>query len=823
MIFSDYLGFSQAAYFRRQEKKRLKKYKLLVSKALARMQKSEAGAYSFKKDLAALRQSFSTGLRPQDAMDQGLAISCLAARDSLHMTPYEVQMLGACAMVNGDFIEMATGEGKTLVGYLAASQVALANKKVHVVTANDYLAGRDAETLRPAYEALGLKVSSIHNGMTTEEKKSAYACDVIYGTHQEFGFDYLRDRVTSKLEYRVQTGLDFALIDEADSILIDEARTPLILSGQIQTNTQLVSLLASLVSQLEEGEDFTVQRKNHVSTFTELGYRKVEDTLVHYKLLPEQGDLYKPEFSRMMRDVHAALDAKALYARDKEYVVLDDKVLIVDGQTGRLSSDRRWPNGLHQAIEAKEGVTVQVETGTMAEISYQNYFKLYETLAGMSGTLLSEREELEWCYGRQVIPIPPNKPNVREDLPDRLFLTDEDRVRAVVLEVASARARNQPVLVGTSSVENSVKYASALTEAGIPHRLLNARTLQEEAEIIAQAGFPGAVTVATNMAGRGTDILLGGAPRPLSDKAPSECQVEPPAVSAEESGGLCVIGTERNLIRRVDDQLMGRAGRQGNPGRSVFFTSMDDELVKHFAAPGLVTGLRALLGGETDGISHPAVSKLVRKAQRKIEQTLYDERRNMLSLDNVLEEQRAVIYQFRDAILNKQLPPAKVREWVSESANWLAARFLPDNGAELKQLLSEEMRIQAPILSWLNKEAEGEGPVSRKLEETMLARFDENLAAGGEAAFTEFLNHVGLEVLDLRWLEQMGAMESLRAGIHLRAFSGKNPGFQFRIEAYQMFEEMVRAFEFELARIALTVSISQNTGQAEAPSEATVA
>jgi preprotein translocase subunit SecA len=823
MNLSSLLVFSTSAYFRRQEKKRLVRYAGVAKQAIASASPPKLNGLPQPAELADLRVTLKRDPASPKVLAQGLALASRAAYSSLGLAPYEVQLMGACALVNGDFIEMSTGEGKTLVGFLASSQAALADKKVHVVTANDYLAARDADSLRPAYTAMGLTVAAIRNGMSPLEKKTAYACDVVYGTHQEFGFDYLRDQVASSLDYRVQAGLDFALIDEADSILIDEARTPLILSGQIPIDTKLVSSLATLVAQLTEDEDYSVQRKNHVSTFTETGYRKVEDTLVHYKLLPAQGDLYKPEFSRILRDVHAALDAKALYVKDKDYVVLDDKILIVDSQTGRLSSDRRWQNGLHQAIEAKEGVTVQVETGSMAEVSYQNYFKLYKTLSGMSGTLLSEREEIEWCYGRQVVSIPPNRPNIRKDLPDRLFLSDADKVKAVIAEVKHAQARAQPVLVGTSSVENSAKYSDALTAAGIPHRLLNARTLQEEAEIIAQAGLPGAVTVATNMAGRGTDILLGGAKPATADADQDKpvCASEPEAYltnleAAYAAGGLYVLGTERNLLRRADAQLMGRAGRQGAPGQSVFFTSLDDELVKHFAAPPLVEGLRALAGDEPEGIANPLVSKLIRKAQKKLEQQLYDERRTMLGLDNVMAEQRKVIYQFRDSLLGKHLPASEVRNWVSASATWLASQFLPGNASQLKQLLNDEMRLQVPIMTWLADEPEGEfANTAAMLTKAMLDRFDENANEAGEASFTEFLNHVGLEVLDLRWLEQMGAMDSLRAGIHLRAFSGKNPDFQFRIEAFQMFEETVRAFEFELARIALTVSIKPAEPQPE--------
>ncbi|MEX0607341.1 MAG: preprotein translocase subunit SecA, partial [Halofilum sp. (in: g-proteobacteria)] len=745
-----------------------------------------------------LRQRVTDGVAVDDILPDAFAVVREASSRVLGLTPFDVQMIGAMVLHEGNIAEMKTGEGKTLVATLPVYLNALTGRGVHVVTVNDYLAQRDAGWMGRVYEFLGLSVGVIVNGLNTEQRRAAYAADVTYGTNNEFGFDYLRDNMAFAPEQKVQRDLHFAIVDEVDSILIDEARTPLVISGPTDSNSDLYQRMIPLVQRLEpqsvEGEaeeeadegDYTLDEKSKQAHLTERGHDRVEQMLVEFGMLDEGASLYDASQIALLHHFNAALRAHALYYRDVDYIVRDGEVVIVDQFTGRTMPGRRWSEGLHQAVEAKEGVTVQNENQTLASITFQNFFRMYDKLAGMTGTADTEAREFHEIYGLEVVQIPTHVPMVRDDRPDLVFLTQAEKFGAVVEDIADCATRSQPVLVGTTSIENSEHLASELNKRDITHNVLNAKQHEREAQIIADAGRPGAVTIATNMAGRGTDIVLGGhldselaalgedASEADREAARADWQQRHDAVVA--AGGLHIIGTERHESRRIDNQLRGRAGRQGDPGSSRFYLALEDPLMRIFASERVSSLMQRLGMEEGEAIESGMVSRTIENAQRKVESHNFDMRKQVLQYDDVANDQRKVVYEQRNELLEAEDISETIQSIQDDVIAELISRHVPPGSLEeqwdvegLEETLRSELGLDLPVRQWLEEEtALNEESLRERLRERFGEAQREKEELAGSTAMRRFEKAVMLQVLDNHWKEHLAAMDYLRQGIGLR-------------------------------------------------------
>ncbi len=731
-------------------------------------------------NLVAKTDEFKRRLTKGETLDEILpeafAVCREASKRVLGMRHFDVQLMGGICLHKGSIAEMRTGEGKTLVATLAVYLNALSGKGVHVVTVNDYLATRDSEQMGRLYNFLGLSTGLIVANLDYNERKTAYASDVTYGTNNEFGFDYLRDNMVSDVSQMVQRPLNYAIVDEVDSILIDEARTPLIISGPGNRSTDNYYKLAKIVPQLKKEEDYTIDEKQKTIAPTDSGIEKVE------KMLGVE-NLYDAENIELNHLLGASLRAHAMMHRDTDYVVKDGEVVIVDEFTGRLMFGRRYSDGLHQAIEAKEGLKVERESQTLASITFQNYFRMYEKLSGMTGTAKTEEKEFNDIYGLEVIPIPPNRPLVREDLPDQIFKTKAAKYRAVVRNAVERHKLGQPILIGTTSITQSEELSDMLLRAGIPHKVLNAKHHEQEAEIVADAGQMGMVTIATNMAGRGTDITLGeGVP---------------------ELGGLAILGTERHESRRIDNQLRGRAGRQGDPGSSQFFLSLEDDLMRIFGADN-ISGIMDKLGMEEDEpIEHSLITKSIERAQKKVEDHNYNIRKYILEYDDVMNQQREVLYEQRRRILGNESLRDTIDEMidrlVTDSVNAYADEKLYPEEWDYEGLFKHlnQYFLTEEVLSAQDMEEYSRQELDERLHEIAHSEYQDRVNLLGDAMFSELERAIMLRVVDSKWMEHLDNMDMLREGIGLRAYGQKNPLVEYKFEAYDMFQRMIDAIQDE--------------------------
>ncbi len=778
------------------------------------------------------RRRLQEGATLDDLLSEAFAVVREAAWRTLEMRHFDVQLIGGIALHQGKIAEMRTGEGKTLVSTLPAYLNALTGEGVHIVTVNEYLAQRDADWMGPVHRFLGLTVGVIKNSQTPQEKREAYACDITYGTNNELGFDYLRDNLAFSLEDRVQRSLAYAVVDEVDSILIDEARTPLIISGPAEESTELYlrinQLVPSLTRQLEEEGpgDFAVEEKTKQVHITEDGHERVEALMLKAGLLHEGESLYDPANIRLMHHLNAALRAHALYKRDVEYIVRGGEIIIVDEFTGRTMPGRRWSDGLHQAIEAKEGVRVREENQTVASITFQNYFRLYRKLSGMTGTADTEAPEFLEIYGLEVTVIPTHKPMIRKDNPDFVHLTQDDKFKAIIEDVRECVERNQPVLVGTTSIETSELVSGVLEKEGIGHEVLNAKQHEREAHIVAQAGRPGAVTIATNMAGRGTDIVLGGslevelnALDPETDEAArgkvrTEWRARHEKVVA--AGGLHIIGTERHESRRIDNQLRGRSGRQGDPGSSRFYLSMEDNLMRIFGDPVRTQRLLKMAGmKEGEVIESGMLSRQIEKAQRKVEAHNFDIRKQLLLFDDVANDQRKVVYQQRTEIMGTADVSGPIRGILEEAIGVLVDQYLPKHAMPsdwdlegLSKALESDFNVRVDVKGWLEQEPELEEPALReRLAREVRQAYDAKVARIDAVLMRHIEKDVMLRTLDAHWRDHLAAMDYLRQGIHLRGYAQQDYRTEYKREAFQMFTAMLDRVKFETVTRLMQIEV----------------
>jgi len=785
--------------------------------------------------LRAKTDEFRARLKEGATLDQLLpeafAVVREAARRTVKMRHFDVQLIGGITLHEGRISEMRTGEGKTLVATLPAYLNALSGEGVHIVTVNEYLAQRDADWMGPIYTFLGLTVGVIKNAQTAQEKRAAYACDITFGTNNEFGFDYLRDNLAYRLEERVQRGLSFAIVDEVDSILIDEARTPLIISGPAEESTELYLRINQLVPRLtrqkeEEGPgDFSVDEKTKQVHITEAGHEHVEQLMVQSGLLKEGESLYDPANIRLMHHLNAALRAHALYKRDVEYIVRGGEVIIVDEFTGRTMPGRRWSDGLHQAIEAKEGVRVREENQTVASITFQNYFRLYKKLSGMTGTADTEAPEFMQIYGLEVVVIPTHRAMIRRDNPDFVYLTQSDKFKAIIEDIQECVARQQPALVGTTSIETSEFLSGLLQKEGIGHQVLNAKQHEREAHIVAQAGRPGTVTIATNMAGRGTDIVLGGnleaelaaageIDEATRERLRTEWQARHDTVVA--AGGLHIVGTERHESRRIDNQLRGRSGRQGDPGSSRFYLSMEDNLMRIFGDPLRTQRLLKMAGmKEGEVIESGMLTRQIEKAQRKVESHNFDIRKNLLLFDDVANDQRKVVYAQRTEIMGTEELASAIRGLSEDSVGTLLDQHLPRQAAQedwdldgLRSAVQKDFNTSVDPQFWLKQDPELTAEALReRVVQAVNQAYEAKVARTGAPIMRHVEKQVMLQKLDQHWREHLAAMDYLRQGIHLRGYAQKDYRFEFKREAFEMFGAMLERIKFETASLMATLEI----------------
>ena len=796
------------------------------------------------------RQRCAAGEALESLLPEAFAVVREGSKRALKMRHFDVQLIGGMALHNGKIAEMRTGEGKTLMATLPVYLNAIAGKGVHVVTVNDYLARRDAEWMGQLYGFLGLTVGVNLPNMAREDKQAAYAADVTYGTNNEFGFDYLRDNMVQDVADRVQRGLPYAIVDEVDSILIDEARTPLIISGQAEDHTEMYVRINAVVPRLKkqigeadprtgegviEAGDFTVDEKSHQVYLTEEGHENAERLLGEVGLLPEGASLYDAANITLMHHVYAALRANHLYHRDQHYVVQDGsegpEIVIVDEFTGRLMTGRRWSDGLHQAVEAKEGVPIQSENQTLASITFQNYFRMYGKLSGMTGTADTEAYEFQEIYGLETVVIPPNRPTVRKDQLDLIYKTSREKFEAVIVDIRECHERGQPVLVGTTSIENSELISGLLQEAKLPHQVLNAKQHAREADIVAQAGRPGVITIATNMAGRGTDIVLGGnvenqiksieADETIAEadkvtraqRLRDEWQSLHDKVKAE--GGLRIIATERHESRRIDNQLRGRSGRQGDPGSSRFYLSLDDSLMRIFAGDRVRAIMERLKMPDGEAIEASMVTRSIEGAQRKVEARNFDMRKQLLEYDDVANDQRRVIYQQRNEILESQSLTEQIANLRRGAMGDLVRDFVPVNSVEeqwdlggLEQLLRDEWQLVVA----LKAEVESSDSITDEdLLERVAKAADEAFGAKielvGEDQFTPYMRTIFLQSIDQHWREHLAALDYLRQGIHLRGYAQKNPKQEYKREAFELFGRLLEVIKMDVTRTLMMVRI----------------
>ena len=779
---------------------------------------------------AELKAEVANGKALDQVLPEAFALAREAAKRALGMRHFDVQLIGGMALHDGKISEMRTGEGKTLVATLPAYLNALSGKGVHIVTVNEYLARRDSEWMGPVYRALGLTVGVTHANQDPAAKRAAYAADITYGTNNEFGFDYLRDNLAFSLEQRAQRGLNYAIVDEVDSILIDEARTPLIISGPAEDSTATYVAVNKLVPSLQPAADkdspgdFTVDEKSKQAYLTESGHAHVEELMAKAGLIKEGESLYDARNIMLMQHLSAALRAHFIYRRDVEYIVKDGEVVIVDEFTGRTMPGRRWSDGLHQAIEAKEGVKVRQENQTLASITFQNYFRMYDKLAGMTGTADTEAFEFMQIYGLEVVVIPTHRPMVRDDQPDLVYLTKTDKFDAILEDMRDCQQRGQPVLVGTTSIETSELLSGILKKEKLKHEVLNAKQHAREAEIVAQAGRPGAITIATNMAGRGTDIVLGGNlaaelaaagdDEAVRTRVREEWQQRHEQVI--EAGGLHIIGTERHESRRIDNQLRGRSGRQGDPGSSRFYLSMEDNLMRIFGEPGKTKALLARVGmKEGEVIESKLLTRQIERAQRKVEAHNFDIRKQLLKYDDVANDQRKVIYQQRTELMEAEEISDSIAGIREEVVYELVEKFVPADSVEeqwdlegLEQALATDFGVQVEFQDWVthDQNAEPEAIRARALEAVDQA-YEAKVEQVGAPVIRHFEKAVMLQQLDIAWKEHLAAMDYLRQGIHLRGYAQKNPEQEYKREAFDMFGEMLDRVKHDVISILSRVQI----------------
>ena len=796
-----------------------------------------------------LRAKVAAGASLEEVLPEAFAVVREASRRVLGMRHFDVQLVGGLALHQGKIAEMRTGEGKTLVATLPSYLNALTGKGVHVVTVNDYLARRDAEWMGRIHRFLGLTVGVVVPQMEHAEKQAAYASDITYGTNNEFGFDYLRDNMATQVAERFQRGLHYAIVDEVDSILIDEARTPLIISGQAEDSAELYRrinvLVPSLVAQEDEkGEgDYWADLKQHSVTLSEQGHEHAEELMTKAGLLPEGASLYDPANIMLMHHLYAGVRAHALYHRDQHYVVQDDEVVIVDEFTGRMMQGRRWSDGLHQAVEAKEGVTIKNESQTLASITFQNYFRLYKKLAGMTGTADTEAFEFSHIYSLETVLIPTHRPMVRKDSNDQVFITEKEKYGAIIKEVKACHEKGQPVLLGTTSIENSELLSGLLQKEKMPHQVLNAKQHAREAEIVAEAGRPGMITIATNMAGRGTDIVLGGniekptnAIRDDESLSPEEKGARTAALKAEwqkvhdqvlAAGGLHIIGSERHESRRIDNQLRGRSGRPGDPGSSRFYLALDDPLLKIFAGERLNTIMLRLKMPEGEAIEHPLVSRSLESAQRKVEQRNFDIRKQLLEYDDVSNDQRKVIYQQRNELLDSEDIAETITAMRQGQIHDTFRLYVPAESVEeqwdvggLETALAAELHLKLPVGEWIKAEPQlGDDDILKRLLDAGDAAYAEKTTAVDPAAWSGFERNVMLQSLDTHWREHLSALDHLRQGIHLRGYAQKNPKQEYKREAFELFEGLLQTVRSEVSKLLMTVEVrsEEQIEEVEAP------
>ncbi|AMO69444.1 preprotein translocase subunit SecA [gamma proteobacterium BDW918] len=833
-----------------RELKRMRKVASKINSLEEAMTALDDAALSAKT--GEFRERIAAGESLDQLLPEAFAVCREASRRVMGMRHFDVQLIGGISLHEGTIAEMRTGEGKTLVATLAVYLNALPGKGVFVVTVNDYLASRDANWMRPLYEFLGLSVGVIRSGQDPEEKRAAYLSDITYGTNNEFGFDYLRDNMAFAIEDRYQRSLNFAIIDEVDSILIDEARTPLVISGPAEDSSKLYKQINMFIPSLKQAEvddagqpiesddsepviadqgHYTVDEKMRQVELTEEGHQQVEDMLIQAGLLTEGDSLYSASNLNLLHHVNSALRAHVLFHNNVEYIVQNDQVVLIDEHTGRTMAGRRLSEGLHQAIEAKEGVTVQAESQTLASTTFQNYFRQFEKLAGMTGTADTEAFEFRQIYGLDVVVIPTNKPSARRDANDLVYLTKEEKYDAIVEDVKTIMESGAPILVGTASIETSEEMSSRFKAAGIPHKVLNAKYHEQEAEIIAQAGSPGVVTIATNMAGRGTDIVLGGNVdvEIAKHENPSEALInelrEAWKVRHEtvmQAGGLHIVGTERHESRRIDNQLRGRAGRQGDPGASRFYLSLEDSLMRIFASDR-VRGIMQALGLEKgEAIEHRMVSNAIEKAQRKVEGRNFDMRKQLLEYDDVANDQRQIIYQQRNELMEADDISDMLAAIRHDVVGDVVREYIPPQSLEeqwdvagLERRLHTDFEVDLPLQTWLDEDRSvNEEVLTEKINQAITEAYEAKCALVGPD-MRKIERHIMLQVLDTLWKEHLATMDHLRHGIHLRAFAQKNPKQEYKREAFELFQEMLDSLKLEVIRFLSHLRLQQNENAEE--------
>lgn len=783
------------------------------------------------------RQRLEQGETLDKLLPEAFATVREASKRVYGMRHFDVQLIGGMVLNAGQIAEMRTGEGKTLTATLPAYLNALAGKGVHVVTVNDYLAKRDAETNRPLFEFLGMTVGINVPNMPPPEKKQAYLADILYGTNNEFGFDYLRDNMAFRAEDRVQRARFFAVVDEVDSILIDEARTPLIISGPAEDSSELYTRINTLIPHLqkqdqEDSEEYrgdghyTVDEKSKQVHLTETGQEFVEELMIKNGLMEEGDTLYSPANISLLHHVNAALRAHVLFEKNVDYIVNEDgEVVIVDEHTGRTMPGRRWSEGLHQAVEAKEGVKIQNENQTLASITFQNFFRLYEKLSGMTGTADTEAFEFQSIYGLETVVIPTNKPMIRNDMPDVVYRTEADKFNAIIEDIKERVAKGQPSLVGTVSIEKSELLSNALKKAKIKHNVLNAKFHEREAEIVAEAGTPGAVTIATNMAGRGTDIVLGGSWQAKVDSMQNPTQEQIEAIKADwkevhdkvlEAGGLHIIGTERHESRRIDNQLRGRSGRQGDAGSSRFYLSMEDSLLRIFTSDRMASLIQSGME-EGEAIESKMLSRSIEKAQRKVEGRNFDIRKQLLEYDDVANDQRKVVYELRDELMSVEDISEMIEQNRADVISAVIDEYIPPQSLEdmwdvegLQERLKNDFDLDAPVKQWLEEDDKlYEEALREKILDTSVAVYKEKEAVVGEQVLRNFEKSVMLQTLDTLWKEHLAAMDHLRQGIHLRGYAQKNPKQEYKRESFELFEGLLDALKSDVITILSKVRVQQ--------------
>ena len=805
-------------------------------------------------ELRAKTDEFKSRIAEGETLDallpEAFAVVREASKRVLGMRHFGVQLIGGMVLHSGKIAEMRTGEGKTLMATLPSYLNALSGKGVHLVTVNDYLAKRDAEWMGRIYQFLGISVGVILSQKDHGEKQAAYAADITYGTNNEFGFDYLRDNMVNQPAERVQRHLNYAIIDEVDSILIDEARTPLIISGQAEGSSEVYTRMNALIPKLTRQEkedspgDFSVDEKTQQVLLSEAGFEHVEKLLTQSGLLLPGTSLYDPSNINLVHHLYAALRAHALFHLDQHYVVQNNEVIIVDEFTGRLMSGRRWSEGLHQAVEAKEGVPIQKENQTLASITFQNYFRMYQKLSGMTGTADTEAYEFQQIYGLETVIVPTHRPMVRDDRMDQVFRTTNEKNQAIIADIKDCYQRGQPVLVGTTSIESNELLSGLLTHEKLPHQVLNAKQHAREAEIVAQAGRPNMVTIATNMAGRGTDIVLGGNPEPEIDRIQSDSSLNELLKGEKVSelrmqwqglhdevlkqGGLHIIGTERHESRRVDNQLRGRSGRQGDSGSSRFYLSLEDPLLRIFASDRVANIMQRLNMPEGEAIEHPWVTRAIENAQRKVEARNFDMRKQLLEYDDVANDQRKVIYQQRNELMESEDISETITAMREDVLSSLIGLYVPPQSVEeqwdvsgLEKALTAEYQLHLPVHEWLEKEPDlHEENLLQRVAGVVSDHYQGKVQQVGANVMHHYERAVMLQSLDTHWREHLAALDHLRQGIHLRGYAQKNPKQEYKREAFDLFTTMLEEIKAEVTRILMTVQI-RSEQQVEEVAEAT--